>query len=100
MTGVEVDPELLTRFALFTNSVSGILDGTSVEGPFWSAQNAVAGSELPSLCGQASDALSAAFSGMAQRLEVVADTARGASNDYRVTESEFAARLRGMDGEG
>lgn len=97
---MEVNPELLTRFAQFTNNVSGVLDRTGVVGPFSSAQNALAGSELPSLCGQASDALSAASSGMAQRLEVIADTARGASDDYRVSESEFAARLRGMDGEG
>ena len=100
MTGVEVDPELLNRFAQFTHGVSEVLDRTSVNGPFWSAQNAVAGSELHLLCGQASYALSQAVSGMARRLEIVADTAQGASNDYRVTESEFAIGLRGMDAPG
>ncbi|MGB7239740.1 MAG: hypothetical protein WBD41_27640 [Rhodococcus sp. (in: high G+C Gram-positive bacteria)] len=96
MASVYVDPEVLRRFAHFTQGASDVLASTSVAGPLWSAQSAMPGSELDVLCGRMSDVFTAGILGMAQRLDVVAQSARGASLDYSVTESEFAARLRVM----
>ncbi|MGA9872587.1 MAG: hypothetical protein WBQ44_15790 [Rhodococcus sp. (in: high G+C Gram-positive bacteria)] len=44
-----------------------------------------------------SELFAAGMHEMAQRLDIVAQAAWGASHDYQVTDSDFAARLRVME---
>ncbi|SNS95532.1 hypothetical protein SAMN05421642_107159 [Rhodococcoides kyotonense] len=78
--------------------VGDALRSIDVVGAYWSAQSALPGTDLPGLCSEASQCTGSAVHGMSQRMDAVAQSARGSAEDYRVTEDEFAARLRAMSG--
>lgn len=94
---MEVDPEILRRFASAAQDASDTLGSIDVFGPFWSAQNALPGSDLQILCAEGERISSTALHGMSQRMDTVARSARGASEDYRVADDEFAVQLRSMN---
>lgn len=93
---VEIDPAVLIRFANAAQGVSETLATLDVLGPFWTAHGALPGTEMSILAVDASRLTSAVLTGMADRMKVIAQSARGASEDYRVTEEDFAAELRAM----
>lgn len=93
---MEVDPAILSGFAEFVQDASGILEGEDAIEPFSSARDCLPGTELQQLCDEASGFLSAGLLGMSQRLNTIAEAARGAADDYRVAEADFTAQLRAM----
>jgi hypothetical protein len=93
---MEVDPEILNRLATAAQDVSEKLRTLDAFGPFWTAQCALPGTDLQVVCADTARYTSTALLGMSQRMNVIAESAHGASKDYRVTEEELASRMRAM----
>ncbi|MGC0362149.1 hypothetical protein ABH922_000133 [Rhodococcus sp. 27YEA15] len=94
---LQVDPEMLRAFAQTVESAAGGLENTDVTTAFSVVEDALPGTDLRASVELGCGAAILALENMCERLRVVADIADGVADDYRITEDDFAMKLRMMD---
>lgn len=94
--GLNVEPDVLRRFADNIGGISDTVRGLDAHAPFIEATDAVAGTEVPRACASSGDVIQAALVMVANRLSHMSDIAKGSAENYDVAEAEFTARLNAM----
>ncbi len=94
---VEVDPEMVRRFAESLGQSEAALAKIDTLAPLEASEHALPGTEFNVFSATIAAAVSSSVLGLAGRLADVAEIARGVARDYVLTEDEFTQKLSSMD---
>ncbi|WP_072688856.1 hypothetical protein [Rhodococcus marinonascens] len=94
---MNVDVEMLRKFADAVAGVSESIAGIDVSTPFADSEVALPGTEFAQVCVAGVQETGAALTNLYHRLTEVSEIAQGTAGKYEVSEADFTGMLDAMD---